>query len=340
MAKQIQPRYQVFISSTYEDLKEERSSIIGVLLKNNFIPVGMEQFTAGPKKQWEYCREMIDCSDYYLLIVGGRYGSIDSETGLSFTEREFRYAKDHDIPIIAILHKHPEKLSVEKSEKTDEGREKIKAFREYVEDSGITVDYYENAEELSSVVVSAVHNTKEECPRPGWVRADQARSIAQDYVDKSGLGRLEEMIQELRNEMNNALTWEEITDDEIDALFEKDTEEAHNNVKEEEEQLSKDAQVLLIYAADNNYGEIIISRSLSGGSVSAGQWNFVDEDGGTREEARWQGAVDELEGNGLIKAASYRRQVFSVTREGFAKADELNERWGIDRKKNPDEYLG
>lgn len=37
-------KFSVFISSTYEDLKEERQALFGVALENNFIPVGMEQF--------------------------------------------------------------------------------------------------------------------------------------------------------------------------------------------------------------------------------------------------------------------------------------------------------
>ena len=41
-------KFSIFISSTYEDLKEERQALVGVALENNFIPVGMEQFHAAP----------------------------------------------------------------------------------------------------------------------------------------------------------------------------------------------------------------------------------------------------------------------------------------------------
>ena len=50
-------KYQVFISSTYEDLKEERQAAIACLLDNNCIPVGMEQFPASPLRQWEYIKK-------------------------------------------------------------------------------------------------------------------------------------------------------------------------------------------------------------------------------------------------------------------------------------------
>ena len=76
-------RYQVFVSSTYKDLVEERSAVTSCLLDNDCIPVGMEQFPAMPISQWDYIKKMIDSSDYYLLIVAGKYGSIDPQSGLS-----------------------------------------------------------------------------------------------------------------------------------------------------------------------------------------------------------------------------------------------------------------
>ena len=37
-------KFSIFISSTYEDLKEERQVAMWVALENDLIPVGMEQF--------------------------------------------------------------------------------------------------------------------------------------------------------------------------------------------------------------------------------------------------------------------------------------------------------
>ena len=53
-------KFSVFISSTYEDLKEQRQALMGVALENNFIPVGMEQFHAAPASQWDVITKMID----------------------------------------------------------------------------------------------------------------------------------------------------------------------------------------------------------------------------------------------------------------------------------------
>jgi hypothetical protein len=98
-------RYQVFVSSTYTDLIEERAAVTSCLLDNDCIPVGMEQFPAMPMSQWEYITKMIDSSDYYLLILAGRYGFIDSKSGLSYTEKEFQYALEQGIPVLAFYKK-------------------------------------------------------------------------------------------------------------------------------------------------------------------------------------------------------------------------------------------
>ena len=95
-------KYQIFISSTFTDLKEERQAAVEAILKKGHIPAGMELFTAGDKSQWEVIKKWIDESYIYLLILGGRYGSIDNETGLSYTEMEYNYAIEKGKPFFAL----------------------------------------------------------------------------------------------------------------------------------------------------------------------------------------------------------------------------------------------
>lgn len=80
-------KYQFFVSSTYEDLKEERDIAIHAILTMNQFPVGMEMFSAADDDQWQIIKEAIDSSDYYILIIGNRYGSIEETTGVSYTEK-------------------------------------------------------------------------------------------------------------------------------------------------------------------------------------------------------------------------------------------------------------
>ena len=57
-------KYQIFVSSTYSDLKEERAAVMQCLLEMNCIPVGMEQFPASNMNQMDYIRMMLDDCDY------------------------------------------------------------------------------------------------------------------------------------------------------------------------------------------------------------------------------------------------------------------------------------
>jgi len=49
------------------------------ILKLYHFPVGMEMFSADDAEQWEVIKDTIDMSDYYVVIIGHRYGSVTSE---------------------------------------------------------------------------------------------------------------------------------------------------------------------------------------------------------------------------------------------------------------------
>src|SRR6267142_4136154 len=124
-------RYQVFISSTYADLKSERQRVIQALMEMDCIPSGMELFPAADEEQWEFIKRIIDDCDYYLLIIGGRYGSTTPE-GISYTEKEYDYAMERGLKVIALLHASPEEIAMGKSETDPELRVRLNAFREKV----------------------------------------------------------------------------------------------------------------------------------------------------------------------------------------------------------------
>src|SRR5438093_11478813 len=114
-------RYQVFVSSTYADLKEERRKVIQTVIEMDCIPAGMELFPAADEEQWEFIKRVIDDCDYYLLIIGGRYGSTTPE-GMSYTEKEYDYAIEKGIKVVALLHENPEEIPMRKSEVDPESR--------------------------------------------------------------------------------------------------------------------------------------------------------------------------------------------------------------------------
>lgn len=96
-------KLQIFISSTYKDLIEERQAAVGAILKAGHIPAGMELFRAGDTSQWETIKRWIDESDVYMLILGGRYGSVEPISGKSYTQLEFEYAEEMKKPLFSVV---------------------------------------------------------------------------------------------------------------------------------------------------------------------------------------------------------------------------------------------
>ncbi|HTE00720.1 MAG TPA: DUF4062 domain-containing protein [Mucilaginibacter sp.] len=104
-------KYQIFISSTYVDLIDERQEVTRQILNNYHFPVGMEMFAPSDKAQWEIIEKTIDSSDIYILLLGYRYGSLLNTAGndtsnqrsISYTEKEFEYAVKKKKPIIVFI---------------------------------------------------------------------------------------------------------------------------------------------------------------------------------------------------------------------------------------------
>jgi Domain of unknown function (DUF4062) len=164
--------YQVFISSTYSDLTEERKKVWEAVVKSGHIPAGMEGFPASSQRQFEYIKRMIDRCDYYVLVIGGRYGSL-ADGDISYTEKEYDYAVSKGFPVLAFLHREPEKIEAGKSEKNNVNAKKLAKFRTRVEGSGI-VDYWQSADELATKVSVALSQEINLSPGTGWIRGDQA----------------------------------------------------------------------------------------------------------------------------------------------------------------------
>lgn len=163
-------RYQVFVSSTYSDLQAERNKVIQTIMSLDCIPAGMELFPAIDTEQFEFIKRVIDDCDYYLLIVGGRYGSI-SDDGISYTEKEYDYAISRNIPVIAFLHEDISKLSLEKCDIEPDKREKLVAFRDKIS-RGRLVQFWNNADDLNGKVAISLMKTIKVYPAVGWVRAN------------------------------------------------------------------------------------------------------------------------------------------------------------------------
>ncbi len=169
---QMDPRYQVFVSSTYSDLRSERVRIINELTKIGYIAAGMEQFPATDEEQMEYIRLIIDEFDYYVVIIKGKYGSVASD-GISYTEKECEYALQKGKPVLGFLFRNPRSLRVEEIDDDPAKAANLRKFREKLERRKI-INYWDTVDELASVVKESINDIARRKPGIGWVRGDKA----------------------------------------------------------------------------------------------------------------------------------------------------------------------
>lgn len=213
-------KYQVFISSTYSDLIEERAAATQCLLDNGCIPVGMEQFPASDMSQMEYIRKMLDDCDYYILILGGRYGSLDAD-GVGFTEKEYDYAQSKGIPVMSFVVRDHKGLPSDKCEPDDAGRQRYQAFREKVCRKRL-VYFYDTPDSLKAGIATSINKCIVDTPATGWVRAnkefedyrEKLTSAANDYSVVEKLLKVTlSKIEQLNSKVEQIPTWEILTEE-------------------------------------------------------------------------------------------------------------------------------
>jgi hypothetical protein len=191
----MEKRYQVFVSSTFADLKDERQEVLRAILELGHMPAGMELFPATDATAWQLIKDVIDASDYYVVIVSGRYGSVD-EAGLGFTEREYDYAVERGKPVIALLHQSPGDIPRDKTDKDETAWKKLEAFRSKVEKKH-TCQYWKGPEDLKSKSIISILDTTRRKPGVGWVRSDRVP----DDATLADILRLQAHVAELEKEI-------------------------------------------------------------------------------------------------------------------------------------------
>ena len=163
-------KYQVFVSSTFTDLQEERQVVSRSILELNHIPAGMELFPAFDQSQLDFIKRVIDDCDYYLLIVGGKYGSVTAE-GVSFTESEYDYAVSKKKPIIALLHSDISSIPSGKVENDGDRLDKLEKFKTKVS-AGRLVKFWSSKDDLKSSAIISLTSSFDQKPQIGWRRND------------------------------------------------------------------------------------------------------------------------------------------------------------------------
>jgi hypothetical protein len=202
-------KLQVFVSSTYNDLKDERQAAVEAILDSGHIPAGMELFKSGNESQLETIKKWINESDIYMLILGGRYGSIEPLSKEAYTHIEYKYAVEQKIPVFSVilsdkfLHIKASLGNYEVFEK--ENKNKYEEFKELVKTK--IIKEVDDCKDLKMATINSITWISNQNNLNGWVRAsevempaklmeenEQLKKDIEKYKDKN-----EEKLEELEN---------------------------------------------------------------------------------------------------------------------------------------------
>lgn len=170
----VSKKYQMFVSSTFKDLVEQRKAIINAVLDLDHIPSGMELFPSADMEQFEYIKRMIDACDYYILVIGSRYGQVDGD-GISFTEREFDYAVEKKKIVLAFIQRDDSGDAGSKVDIDQAAAKRLESFKTKVT-TGRLVTFWTSLDNLMRNFMQSVARATRDMPATGWVRADAVAS--------------------------------------------------------------------------------------------------------------------------------------------------------------------
>lgn len=160
-------KYQVFISSTYVDLIPYRNAVEEAIIFANHIPAGMENFKASNNNPTEYIKKVIDQSDYYVLLLGQRYGSIqDMQRKTSFTMMEYEYAIEKGMVVLPFIYNGNDPLP---NSDLDTQGALFAQFKGIVAERHV-VNYFSTAEELKTKLTQSLTEAMANTPQRGWIR--------------------------------------------------------------------------------------------------------------------------------------------------------------------------
>ena len=237
-------KLQVFVSSTYTDLHEERQAAVEAILTAGHIPAGMELFAAGDETQMNVIKRWIDESDVYMLILGGRYGSIEPISQKSYIHLEYEYAVEKQKPLFAVVidEKHLDEKVKKDGLKVIESdhSEKLKLFRTLV--CSKMVRFWSDPKDIKLAVMETMADFYRREELVGWVPGNEAINtgiIAEEIANLTKENK--ELRAELNNSSSSSITYSGLSFDEMHSLL--------STTKVDSKKLSQDFIDLAVGAA-------------------------------------------------------------------------------------------
>lgn len=152
---------KIYLSSTFQDLKEYRRAVYEQLRKLRLDTVAMEDDVAGEKRPLAQCLQDVAEADVYVGVFAWRYGYIPSEYNperRSITELEYEAAGEHNKERLIFLLRDdaPWILSLMDSHSSEgDGGRQIQRFRAELSNRHV-VGFFSTPDELAKEISAAI----------------------------------------------------------------------------------------------------------------------------------------------------------------------------------------
>jgi tetratricopeptide (TPR) repeat protein len=153
---------RIYLSSTFEDLKDHRAAVYRALRQMRHDVVSMEDYAAGEARPVDACLADVAACDVYIGVFAWRYGYVpadDNPDALSITELEYRHAGRTGKPRLVFLLDSmvpwPRGYSDDVTGDGDRGA-RIKAFRDRLERERLRATFTSPDDLASEVSVALV----------------------------------------------------------------------------------------------------------------------------------------------------------------------------------------
>ena len=173
--------YTAFVSSTYVDLKLRAANGCRCSPTSKLCALGMEFFPSTGADQWHLILESIAAADFCVFIIGGRYGSVAPDTGMSWTHREYREAVRQGKPMVILIHRDLAQLPGGRVELSSDARTALEVFKAELQGAH-GCRYFTDAAEILTGLYVSVAALKQNGSIEGWIPAG-ARPVAVQETD-------------------------------------------------------------------------------------------------------------------------------------------------------------
>ncbi|WP_151736346.1 DUF4062 domain-containing protein ['Paenibacillus yunnanensis' Narsing Rao et al. 2020] len=213
-------KLQVYISSTHTEMLAEREAAVLAVLNAGHIPAGMDLFKSGDSSHKAAVQRWIQESDVFMLILGGRYGGIEEESGKSFAHWEYDYAGalgKHRFAVVLNDHKLQEKTRENPIYLERINYSAYMNFKEQVKGERFT--FFEDLKDIRLIALESLREFEADETLTGWRKPDLADNVEEALRENTALlkenGRLKADLDRLKKQQDqrvliNGFDYEEL----------------------------------------------------------------------------------------------------------------------------------